>query len=209
MVYLGLSGRTIPRSNLFCCAIWSTWKDRNHQVHEQRSITTNDTVQFIKGYMAELDGVKEKRFTNGPEAVLWKAPPPSIIKNNFDGAFHQNTSFAALGVVARNDKGEVTPEKATFLQHIPSVFAAEAWACFLAIKTGIENGWRHPIVEGDAQSIIKKCKNETQDKSLIGLLIADIHRTKKWFHDIQFLFIPRSGNDYAHSVAKRKMKEEI
>ncbi|MBA0628537.1 hypothetical protein Godav_023254 [Gossypium davidsonii] len=71
--------------------------------------------------------------------------------------------------------------------------------------------WAKIIIEGDALSIIKKCKMNSYDRSMIGALIYDIHQIMTKSSNISFEYIPREGNSLAHSLADEtsKRKDEI
>lgn len=66
-------------------------------------ISSRETVNFIQGYVVEIDGLEERKLTADKEATRWEPLPPSVLKINFDEAFHQHKSKAALGVVVRNE----------------------------------------------------------------------------------------------------------
>ncbi|MFQ6643111.1 hypothetical protein Gotur_017964 [Gossypium turneri] len=71
--------------------------------------------------------------------------------------------------------------------------------------------WPNIIIEGDALSIIKKCKTQANDKSRVGAHIRDIHqlliKTKRHY----FEHTPREANSLSHMLAREalKKKEEI
>ncbi|MBA0827838.1 hypothetical protein Goarm_012583, partial [Gossypium armourianum] len=94
---------------------------------------------------------------------------------------------------------------------VASAFAAEAIACRTATQIGMDMQWPNIIIEGDALSIIKKCKTQTNDKSRVGAYIRDIHqlliKTKRYY----FEHTPREANSLAHTLARKalKKKEEI
>lgn len=98
-------------------------------------------------------------------------------------------------------------ERRASQDHVASAFAAEAWACFLVLKVGLENGWDRVIVEGDSLSVIKKCQSKSPDRSQIGALISNIQHLGSFFHDLKFSYVPRSGNTLAHDLAHSKMKD--
>nr|KJB34979.1 hypothetical protein B456_006G094100 [Gossypium raimondii] len=56
-------------------------------------------------------------------------------------------------------------------------------------------------------AIIKKCQTTDFDRSVIGVLIRDIHSKNIHFQEIEFHFIPKAENTYAHIIAKEALKK--
>ncbi|KAA3474465.1 Ribonuclease H-like superfamily protein [Gossypium australe] len=115
------------------------------------------------------------------------------------------------GIVARNDEGGILFSCSEIHKKVTSAFAAEALACRKAVKMGIENMWSDIVVEGFALTVIKKCKNKVQDKSMIEAYISDIHQMidrQNLTRSKHFAFshIPRSANVLAHTIAKESLK---
>ncbi|MBA0567138.1 hypothetical protein Golob_011894, partial [Gossypium lobatum] len=46
---------------------------------------------------------------------------------------------------------------------IPSLFAAEAHACYQALRLGVHLGLDSIVIEGDSLTIIKKCRSDRRD----------------------------------------------
>ncbi|KAK5826089.1 hypothetical protein PVK06_020998 [Gossypium arboreum] len=47
----------------FCCGLWVLWTARNKFMHEHSTRSVVDISRFIQGYIKEIEGVKEKRFS--------------------------------------------------------------------------------------------------------------------------------------------------
>lgn len=112
-----------------------------------------------------------------------------------------------MGVIARDDSGSILLERLVLQNHVASAFTAEALACQLTVRIGLENRWRRVIVEGDSLSIVRKCQFPGSDNSLIAPLIINIKIMGKNFQEITFTFVPRSSNERAHNLANLKLKE--
>ncbi|MFQ6626338.1 hypothetical protein Gotur_005255 [Gossypium turneri] len=71
--------------------------------------------------------------------------------------------------------------------------------------------WSKIIIEGDSLSIIKKCKENREDKSHIGAYIHDIQQIMSRSRNLTFEYIPRAANSLTPILAKESMKkrEEI
>ncbi|MBA0820373.1 hypothetical protein Gohar_025734 [Gossypium harknessii] len=61
-------------------------------------------------------------------------------------------------------------------------------------------------VVGDSKTVIKKCQRSNTDKSVIGAIISDIQNQKNRFQEIEFIFVPKAKNIYAHAIATEALK---
>ncbi|MBA0875504.1 hypothetical protein Goshw_029058, partial [Gossypium schwendimanii] len=59
----------------------------------------------------------------------------------------------------------------------------------------------------DSITIVKKCQTIDFNRSVIGALVRDIHSKKIHFQEIEFHFIPKAENTYAHILAKEALKK--
>ncbi|MBA0730993.1 hypothetical protein Golax_004565 [Gossypium laxum] len=66
---------------------------------------------------------------------------------------------SGFGVVARNSSGEMLASMVVCHKAIPSLFAAEAHACYQALRLGVRPGLDSIVIEGDSLTIIKKCRS--------------------------------------------------
>ncbi|MBA0634705.1 hypothetical protein Godav_028882 [Gossypium davidsonii] len=75
-----------------------------------------------------------------------------------------------------------------------------------AVKLGISLGINNLEVMGDSKTVIKKCQSYTIDRSFIGAIIRDIQSRKCRYQKIEFSFIPKANNIYAHTIATEALK---
>ncbi|MBA0548768.1 hypothetical protein Golob_019846, partial [Gossypium lobatum] len=113
-------------------------------------------------------------------------PETQVVKINFDATYDHNQLRSTSRLVARNNRGEVLASKLIFSTEAPSLFAAEARACFQAVGIGLTMGVKKIEVERDALTIIKKCQSTAIDKLEIGVYIRDIQQCKSDFQSIRF-----------------------
>ncbi|KAG8496387.1 hypothetical protein CXB51_007614 [Gossypium anomalum] len=154
----------------------------------------------------ELKGVEEK------ELILEESRRPEYhdqrtsVAIYFDVAFDQQSFRSASGLVVRDVVGNILASKSVLHSDVESPFAAEAHAGFQATKLGIDMGLQVLEIVGDSRSVIIKCQSTEQDRSMIGAIIRDIQSTKNHFQDLRFRFIPKTGNYFAHFIAKEALK---
>ncbi|MFQ6650529.1 hypothetical protein Gotur_022916 [Gossypium turneri] len=199
------------RCRIFCCALWASWGERNKRVHEKTIRSRKEIATFIKSYILELNGIEEKSPKVSTGIRKWKYLPGQFLKINFDAAYDGDLNQSVAGIVARDSGGNVLLSLTKVHNQVASAFTTEAIACRTAIQIGIDMQWSNIIIEGDALSIIKKCKIKSQDKSMIGTYIHDIHQLLAKSNNISFEYIPREGNSLAHTLAAEtlKRKDEI
>ncbi|KAA3481069.1 reverse transcriptase [Gossypium australe] len=117
------------QSRLFCCALWAIWGGRNIRIHEKRISIGKEIVNFINNYIAELNGIENRKLVSTKETRSWSHPPREFIKINFDSAYDGNYNHSTSGIVVRNEEGIVLLSCSEIHQGVVSAFAAEAIAC--------------------------------------------------------------------------------
>ncbi|MBA0604234.1 hypothetical protein Godav_016906 [Gossypium davidsonii] len=60
---------------------------------------------------------------------------------------------------------------------------------------------------GDSKTVIKKCQENSIDKSVIGAIIRDIQNKKADFQELIFQYTHRSENMDAHRLAKNTLEK--
>ncbi|MBA0861675.1 hypothetical protein Goshw_030299 [Gossypium schwendimanii] len=110
--------------------------------------------------------------------------------------------------MARNDDGTVLLSYSEIHQGVASVFAAEAIVCRKAVQIGIEKQCPTIIIEVDSLAIIKKRKNNSQNRSQAGVYIHDIQQRTGRSRNIVFKHTSRSANALEHILATETLKKE-
>ncbi|KAH1096770.1 hypothetical protein J1N35_013691 [Gossypium stocksii] len=198
---------SLCRRRTFCCALWAIWGERNKRVHEQSNRSGKEIAGFIRRFISDMEGLAESKSRRLIAGTKWKCPPRGVVKVNFDAAFDGHRSQSAVGIVARDSVGEVLLSSSEIHSNVSTAFAAEALACRTAVITSSYMKWKTVIIEGDALSILKKCKKKQIDRSLIGAVIHDIQKEVHKFVTISFDYIPRSGNGLADLIATETLKK--
>lgn len=129
-------------------------------------------------------------------------------KINFNAAYDGNLCQSAVWIVAKDSEGTVLLSYSEIHQQVVSAFAAEAIACRTATQIGIDMQWPKLIIEGDALSIINKCKVRSKDKSMVRAYIHDIQQLLAKTKICWFEHIPRTANSLAHILATETLKKK-
>lgn len=96
--------------------------------------------------------------------------------------------------------------KQTLNENVNSPFATEGFACLQALRLGIHLGLSFVLIERDARTILIKSQSIFREKSVNWAIIHDIQKLKRNFHHIQFKYISRSANTFAHNLATNCLK---
>lgn len=75
---------------------------------------------------------------------------------SFDGAFDQQLSRSASGLLVRDMRGDILVSKSVIHENVASPFAAEAHAREQAVRLGILLGLHECDINGDSRTVIKK-----------------------------------------------------
>ncbi|KAF5477697.1 hypothetical protein F2P56_004314 [Juglans regia] len=138
--------------------------------------------------------------SNRGRQVLWKKPEQGGFKANWDAAL--NSKFMGLGVVIRNENGEVVACACSRRLPAPNSDVAESVALWFAVELCCELGFNRVTFEGDAQAVVKDVNSMEEDLSCRGHIIEDIKAIMLGRRDWTVQFIGRKGNEVAHLLAK-------
>ncbi|KAK5774274.1 hypothetical protein PVK06_042129 [Gossypium arboreum] len=95
------------------------------------------------------------------------------------------------------------------VEDVADAFVAEAWACERALIYAAERGFQRLQVEGDSLSVIKSIKMEGEDKSIIRPITQHICKMGLSFDEVTYLFVPRSMNGTAHTLALEGRRQQF
>uniref|UniRef100_A0A7N2LRV2 RNase H type-1 domain-containing protein n=1 Tax=Quercus lobata TaxID=97700 RepID=A0A7N2LRV2_QUELO len=166
----------VEELELFLVQCWVIWSQRNSVIHggvlQEPSRLVNRATDLLEEYRRaqELLAIH----SNIGLVQKWEPSVGLIYKVNFDAAVFADLDALGVGVVVRNDKGEVMASLSTKGPPVQDSEEAEALACRRAMEFAVEVGFLEVILEGD---------NVTVMKSLISLK-------------------PNSANSVAHALAK-------
>ncbi|MBA0671686.1 hypothetical protein Goklo_024863, partial [Gossypium klotzschianum] len=197
---------TEEQLHLFCCCLWFIWFSRNHLIYEKRLMSGSEIAKKISAYTTELAISKVRTLTLHSFGNLQQLYKRGWTTIHFDAAYDRLGFRSASGIIARNENREILASQAVTHSNIADPFTAEAYAGLQAIKLGIRLGVNKLTVLGDSKTVIKKCQSLFTVKSVIGAIITDIQSLKKGFQEIEFIFVPKEHNFYAHTIAKESLR---
>uniref|UniRef100_A0A2N9GPD6 Uncharacterized protein n=1 Tax=Fagus sylvatica TaxID=28930 RepID=A0A2N9GPD6_FAGSY len=184
---------------------WLIWNKRNHDRHhppsEQYSQLWTRAQSVLHEYLAV--NTEEKAQKPKPPQARWRLPVNHYYKMNFDGAIFKDSNSGGIGVVIRDNTGQViaTLSQKVFGTH--TVEMIEALAARRAIIFAREVGIDNVEVEGDAENIIKDLSSNDPLHTPYGLVIEDAKALIQDLQQFSLSHTRRSGNSVAHALARR------
>ncbi|KAH1032516.1 hypothetical protein J1N35_044690 [Gossypium stocksii] len=148
------------------------------------------------GYLAEIEALEIVRYPRcSSTQIHWRPPDLDFIKVNFDSSFNLQEKTSISGIIARNERGLIMGAYTYPHINIADAFVAEARAYEQAIQFAQDIGFRRVQIEGDSLTIIKKLHANTNDRSVLSLILADIRQRLGFFEQINFHHVKREANN--------------
>jgi hypothetical protein len=105
------------------------WLRRNAYIFENFFMPPLQVIHKVKAIIEYFDGANAKmeneRRLPGPGHVRWQKPPVGIMKINWDAALHKENKHMGVGVVIRDDKGDVVVALSKIVPYIMDPLTAE------------------------------------------------------------------------------------
>ena len=121
-----------------------------------------------------------------PQPQRWSPPEFGMYKANYDGAYFVEEEAAGIGVVVRNELGQVMASLAEKLIMPQTVEILEALAARRAMIFMEELGLCRVILEGDSETVVKALIGGCPDRSSIGHIVKDCMSLLGWFQSYSF-----------------------
>ena len=123
--------------------LWAIWNMRTAVARNGGKRDSQGTAMFATSFYQEYKNIhrrEEKQVCSIKQN--WQRPPQGVVKINFDGSLKEEIRRGGIGVVARNDKGEVLGALHAFIEEITDACVIEAYAAIRALTFGQEMGFR-------------------------------------------------------------------
>ena len=150
---------------------------------------------------------QQKFSRRGPKQKLlptrWKPPASGELKANFDGAVFVDIGEVGIGVVIRNEFGEVMATLSEKIALSPLMETLELLVARRAVMFAVELRFRHVIFEGDAEGVIKVLSQRDVTQSPVDHLVKDFRFIAGSLGTFSLSHTRRQGNNIAHALARR------
>ena len=185
---------------------WGIWNQRNKArlnlvadpLHQLFQISAERLAEFVACQPAATPVAARQLNCR----TRWQPPPADLIKINFDGAVFSSTNAAGIGVVIRNNLGQVI---ASCSERLPQAFNSvevEALAAAKAVSFAAELGITKAVLEGDSLTIMKALSNDNMSLATFGLILNDVKFSAENFDQLHYSHVKRECNTLAHCLAR-------
>ncbi|XP_057418993.1 uncharacterized protein LOC130713222 [Lotus japonicus] len=179
--------------------LYVIWEARNAWVFNQRELH----VTFVMQRLVALSALPRPVSVTSPAvagASSWKRPHAGLIKVNFDASVRRN--LAGIGLVARDEDGEVLAAATLAMVLMQSVGLAEALCFRWALQMAIDLGFRAVCFETDSLQLFQWWLRRSRGSSYLDLIISDCRTLSLAFSNMDVSFVRRSGNSAADFLAR-------
>ena len=125
---------------------------------------------------------------------VWQKPSQGNIKINFDGSVRKAEKKGGIGIIARNEKGEVMGAVQATIDGVTDPEAIEAYAACRGMQFVQQMGFNNIVLEGDALSVILKILQPDPSLFVIGILIEEAKTMKKNFKNCKIQHVSREAS---------------
>ncbi|XP_059446901.1 uncharacterized protein LOC132178490 [Corylus avellana] len=135
------------------------WFRRNEVIHRgvfsHPNAIVGENKKAVEEYCQANATVQGKRVYESSMPLRWIVPPPGWCKANWDLGLDKQPERFGMGVVVRDQMGDIVIASCTTRPGIPDPTSAEAMGALFAASFWQQIGIRRLILEGDAQVIVK------------------------------------------------------
>ena len=187
---------------LFAITAWSLWSNRNSVCHGGKSKAADVIAQEVTAYTKEVRQHNKVQSRPSHSArQTWTPPRRGHYKVNVDGAVYKELGCCGVGVVIRNEEGQIMGVISKRVELPLKALETEAKAFEEGIIFARDLSLRNISVESDAQVVVKPFKEQSPTSS-IQKVIEGITMDLNVFDSWEVNHVCRTRNSTAHLMAK-------
>ncbi|KAK9984219.1 hypothetical protein SO802_033744 [Lithocarpus litseifolius] len=155
---------------------WLIWHQRNLVLHGGNLQEPGRLNARASSFLAEYKEARSQLAVpvfNGL-SQSWQPPEGMLYKLNFDAAVFTDITASGVGVIIRNEKGQVMAALSSKGPAVTDCKEAEVLAYRQAMEFAIDAGISDLIVEGDNTNVMRSIASAQTDWSRLGNLYDDI-----------------------------------
>nr|XP_023928573.1 uncharacterized protein LOC112039899 [Quercus suber] len=184
---------------------WGIWKDRNEKrmggSGKPGRVILKNALNLVDEYSSANFKSQEVRPGVGP-MTIWHPPDPEQYKVNVDGAVFEHRKKAGIGVVIRDECGEVVAALSKVVNAPLGAVEIEAKAMEAGVLFARDVGIQEAVFEGDSLIICKALQGDGRAPSSIQNVLEGTLDLVSSFRSSTFSHVKRQGNVPAHLLAQ-------
>lgn len=141
--------------------------------------------------------------------VHWCPPIQGVLKVNIDGAFDKVSRKGGIGLVVRDNLGQIVSMEAIPILNAASAELVEALGFKLALNMVINNLDKDYVFEGDAQDVVNMLRGSKNAKACLEVIIKDSLNLVRFFNSCSFNYVSRTCNRVADVIAKYALSLDL
>ncbi|KAL6144290.1 hypothetical protein ACLB2K_054985 [Fragaria x ananassa] len=123
---------------------------------------------------AQVRGQSISRFVVQQPCTIWRPPSPSTVKLNCDAVVFNDGINVGVGMVIRNNYGDLILAKRERLTGMFKPCIAELWAVILGLESVVEGGWQVEVVESDCLEVVLMVNGDGECFVEEGVLVEKV-----------------------------------
>ena len=187
---------------LFAITAWSLWNNRNNVRHggqcKSHEVIAREAVEYWKEVQTASQA---KENAPAPDEHPWAPPKQGVV--NTDGAIFEDIKCCGIGVVIRNERGQLMGAMSKKVELPLGVLEIEAKAVEEGVLLARDLGLKEIIIETDAQQVAFSLRSHCVSPSSIRKIIEGIMLGLRCFKAWEVSHTRRSGNCAAHIMARQ------
>ncbi|OMP06477.1 hypothetical protein CCACVL1_01552 [Corchorus capsularis] len=195
--------KAIGQFDRVCTILWLLWGNSNRALYEAFCSMPNAIVRAATRILDQVCAATSRIgeiLMGQSRQIAWMPPPLGVMKINTDASFSTENGEAGLGVVIRDDVGNVIASGSRRLYFIADSLYAEVHAILFGFEMALELGLDRCIVESDSLLAIREINKLDTVFWEGGCLIHEIRELASLFEFCSFQFVNREANMLAHSL---------
>jgi len=182
---------------------WCLWKNRNSVKYEGKGKPTKAIAREAKTVVEEFHMFNSTMSQeSNSRRRYWTPPLSDWYKVNVDEAVFKEINSYSIGVVIRNDKGQLMRAMSKKLELPLGALEVEAKAVEEGAMLAKDFDLSHIIIEGDAQTVMSALAGHTSPPSTIQNIIARARQRTLNFSAWKATHVRRNCNQAAHLMAR-------
>ncbi|XP_042974665.1 uncharacterized protein LOC122306301 [Carya illinoinensis] len=184
------------------------WLRRNNFVFENKFEKPDVLFKLAADSLFQFKQVQQQSHKNQDAGIRrrrscrWKAPAKDQVKVNWDAALKIKEGRMGIGVVIRDENGDVMVSLCSQKRNVRDPLVAELQALRQAMKLCADLNITEVIFEGDALKVVRAVNNLESSWEWHGQVVEDIKKVLRNRTSWKVIHAYRESNCVAHFLAK-------